>query len=75
MSDTDRCVFCSRVTLQPAAFIGIYPVGPTCARKHAPGELARVGSKGLVRRATGSPQASTARRDNRTRDLFEGAAT
>ena len=74
MSDTSRCVFCGRVTLQPVAFVGIYPVGRRCARKLSLGDLARAGGKGLVRRVSSAARASMARRDRKTRDLFEGIA-
>lgn len=69
-----RCVFCGRVTLRPAAFIGAMAVGPTCARKHNMMPLAkRAPGSHSVRFVKGhGAQHSTAKRDARTLDLFEG---
>ena len=68
-----RCAFCGRLTLKPAAYIGEHPVGSTCAKRHNLVALATAG-RGLVRKAdTSKHHASTAKRDGRTRDLFEGA--
>jgi hypothetical protein len=72
-----RCVFCARVTLNPAAFIADKPVGPSCARKHnmmplagrAPGSHGIRFTSGKGGRAQGGVI-----RDAKTRDLFEGVA-
>jgi hypothetical protein len=72
-----RCCFCGRVTLNPAAYIGTRPVGPTCARKHAvtSAVLKRKGHAVRFVPGRGKPaHASTAKRDAKTRDLFEGQA-
>ncbi len=68
----DRCCFCGRVTLNPAAFIGAYPVGSTCARKHLPTEARLRGRSHAVQFVKGCRQA--ARRDTETMDLFGVAA-
>lgn len=74
MSGHIRCCYCGRVTLNPAAYIGAYPVGPTCARKYLP-SAAKVRKRLHAVRfmATTASKASTAQRDAKTMDLFEGA--
>jgi len=71
-----RCCFCGRVTLNPAVYIGDRPVGPTCARKHAvtPTHVKRKGHAVRFVTGRGNNHASTAKRDAKTRDLFEGQA-
>lgn len=70
----NRCAFCGRVTLKPAAYIGNLPVGPTCARTHALAELIAAGGRGAVRAPrTSDGRRIAATRDPRTMDLFEGA--
>ena len=68
-----RCAFCGRVTLKPVAFIAGRPVGSTCARRHNLGEAIR-SQRGAIRQANPKTHQSVARRDARTRDLFEAAA-
>jgi hypothetical protein len=69
-----RCCFCGRVTLNPAAFIGAFPVGSTCAKRHNLGQAIRT-ERGAIRSAKTERHLSVARRDAKTLDLFEGAAT
>ena len=64
-----HCALCGRLTLQPAAWIGIYPVGSTCARKA--GFLKLAGRRGS-RVFTG--MRNPVLRDSKTMDLFAGAA-
>lgn len=40
---TMRCVLCSRALTAPAVMIGIYPVGPVCARRAG---LIKIASRG-----------------------------
>lgn len=68
-----RCAFCGRITLKPVAFIAGAPVGSTCAKRHNLGDAIRAG-RGAIRAAKPEQHASVARRDARTRDLFEAAA-
>jgi hypothetical protein len=66
---TTRCALCGRVTLHPGAWIGAYPVGPTCARRAGLIEIAaRRGSHAVT--APGVRK-STAQQDPETLDLFE----
>ncbi len=66
-----RCAFCGRVTLKPVAFIAGRPVGSTCAKRHNLGDAIR-SERGAIRQANPKGHQSIARRDSRTRDLFEG---
>lgn len=66
-----HCALCGRLTLQPAAWIGIYPVGPKCARKAGLAQFARVRRPQVAH--PGGERVRRAQRDARTRDLFEGA--
>ena len=59
---TTKCARCGRVTLHPAVVIGTQPFGPTCARKAGLLQSKRRG------------RASEACRDEKTLDLFGGAA-
>ncbi len=62
-----RCAMCGRITLNPAVFIGVEPVGPTCARKHNLMHLAaRKGSA-----VSPGHKSLTVKRDSKTRDLFD----
>ena len=63
---TTKCARCGRITLKPALFIGVLPIGPVCARKA--GLLQSKRRRGMVE--TGS----CAQRDDRTMDLFGSAA-
>jgi len=69
---TNRCCFCGRVTLNPAAFIGAFPVGSTCARKHLLTEARLRGRSHSVRFVKSGKNA--AERDTTTLDLFEVVA-
>lgn len=67
-----HCALCGRLTLQPAAWIGIYPVGSTCARKAGLAKFARArGAKVVIGTGARIPRV---RRDGRTQDMFEGAS-
>lgn len=70
---TNRCCFCGRVTLNPAAFIGAFPVGSTCARKHLLTESRLRGRSHSVRFVKGGRK-HAAERDTTTLDLFEVVA-
>lgn len=70
---TDRCCFCGRVTLNPAAFIGAFPVGSTCARKHLLTE-ARLRGRSHSVRFVNSGRKHAAERDMATMDLFGESA-
>lgn len=73
-SPSMRCAFCHRVTHHPAAYIGPYPVGPQCARRHNMGDAIKH-QRGAVRNPSADQaRQSVARRDGRTLDLFEGIA-
>ena len=61
MTKANRCARCGRVTFLPAVVIGTQPFGPVCARK-----AGLIEPKRRIR-------ASDAKRDTRTRDLFDGA--
>lgn len=69
-----RCAFCGRVTLKPVAYVGLLPVGSTCARRNNLGGAIRE-SRCAVRPAKADRHQSVAKRDARTMDLFSGAAT
>ena len=62
-----HCARCGRVTLHPAVVIGVLPFGRVCARKAGLIEPKR-------RAARLFDAASRVQRDNRTLDLFGGAA-
>jgi len=64
-----RCCFCGRVTLNPAAYIGAFPVGATCARKHLLTEARLRGRSHSVRFVKGGRKRA-AERDMATMDLF-----
>ena len=68
-----RCCFCGRVTLNPAAFIGTFPVGSTCARKHLLTEARLRGRAHAVRFVKGGGRQHAAQRDTKTLDLFGSA--
>lgn len=68
-----RCCFCGRVTLNPAAFIGAFPVGYTCARKHLLTEARLRGRAHSVRFVKGGRK-HAAERDTTTLDLFGESA-
>jgi hypothetical protein len=69
-----RCAFCRRVTHNPAAYIGQYPVGPKCAQRHNMADVIKH-QRGAVRNPSAERgHRSIARRDGRTMDLFEGTA-
>lgn len=67
-----HCAFCGRITLKPVAFIAGAPVGSTCAKRHNLGGAIRA-ERGAIRSAKPEQHQSVARRDGRTRDLFDGA--
>lgn len=62
-----KCAFCNRPMLAAAVFVGVMPIGPTCARKAGLLELARKKS-GVLR--LGRPSAGLRRPDPQTLDLF-----
>lgn len=66
-----HCVLCGRPMLQAAVYIGHMPVGSTCAKRHNLGDAIR-SERGAIRQAGPNWHQSIARRDSRTRDLFEG---
>lgn len=68
-----RCCFCGRVTMNPAAYIGAFPVGATCARKHLLTETRLRGRSHSVRFVKGCRK-QAAGRDMETMDLFEVVA-
>ena len=66
-----RCGRCGRPT-QAAAWIGVYPIGPTCAK--AMGLTGKSKAKrraGVVRLAGERVKGAKVARDNKTRDLFD----
>lgn len=69
-----HCAFCGRVTLKPVAFIAGRPVGSTCAKRHNLGQAIRT-ERGAIRSAKTEHHLSVARRDAKTQDLFEWAAS
>ena len=73
MTTRIRCAFCGRITLKPVAFIAGAPVGSTCAKRHNMAGAIKA-ERGAIRAATPESRASVARRDSKTRDLFEVAA-
>lgn len=46
---TLRCVLCSRPMQSASVYIGVYPVGPTCARKAGLVKLAARGNNRLLK--------------------------
>ena len=67
MTTNLHCARCGRITLHPAVVIGTQPFGPTCARK-----AGLLQSKRRAARLFDAP--SRAQRDEKTLDLFGGAA-
>ena len=66
-----RCAFCNRPMQAAAVFVGLLPIGPTCARKAGLLELARKKS-GALRMAR--PSIGARRADPETIDLFTAEA-
>lgn len=62
-----RCAFCNRPMQVAAVFVGVLPIGPTCARRAGLLELARK-KAGALRLAR--PSVSVRRTDPETLDLF-----
>ena len=48
---TLHCVLCSRPMQSASVYIGVYPVGPTCARKAGLVKMAARGSSRLLKLA------------------------